>query len=85
MCALAEFEGNFNNIHKDFNDCREDWTRIYDSLVPSEEKFPARYENNMSEFEKLLVVKALRPDKLIPQIQRFIINIFGQKFVEIPA
>jgi len=85
MCALSEFEGNFKNIHTDFNDCREDWTRIYDSLVPSEEAFPERYESTMTDFEKLLVIKALRPDKLIPQIQKFIINQFGQKFVEIPS
>ena len=85
ICGLSEFEGNFDKIHLKFNDYREDWTRIYNSFEPWKEPFPEPYEATMSDFERILMMKFIRPDKMIPQMMEFIIKTIGQKFVDIPA
>lgn len=84
ICVLSEYEGNFTNIHKDFEVYKDEWTEIYESPEPWKIPFPEKYEESMSSFEKLVVIKSIRPDKLIPQVMEFIISQVGQKFVDIP-
>jgi len=31
ICVLSEYEGNFTNIHKDFEVYKDEWTEIYES------------------------------------------------------
>jgi len=36
-------------------------------------------------FRKLLVIRAIRPDKLVPSVSRFIVEYIGEKFVKPPT
>ena len=60
------------------------WANYYESATPWVEPLPAAMESKITLFERLLIIKALRPDKLIPLIQNFIIANLGQKFVDVP-
>ena len=41
--------------------------------------------DKLNSFQKLLVLRCLRPDKVIEGSQNFIIEKFGQRFVEPPV
>ena len=82
MCRLSDLP-NFKNFTKDLKKDIGVFKQIYDSLTPHEEKFPLKYEG-LSLFQKLLLLRTLRPDKIIPAIQKFIKADMGQKFIEPP-
>ncbi|XP_075982332.1 dynein axonemal heavy chain 1-like [Anticarsia gemmatalis] len=52
----------------------------YDSLSPH--KLPYPKDNQLDSFQKLLVLKCLRPDKLIPGLQDYVVTGLGARFVE---
>ena len=85
ICKLSEFKGPFENFHRSFEGLITEWTAIYESADPMKEPFPSPYEKSLNGFEKMLVMKIIRPDKIVPQIQKFVIENLGQKFVETPA
>lgn len=37
---------------------------------------------NLTEFEKLVLLRALRPDKVVPAMQKYVISVMGKKYVE---
>ena len=51
----------------------EDWKRIVEAELPEEENAPMK----MNEFQKLLALKCLRPDRLTQGIQKFISENLG--------
>lgn len=40
--------------------------------------------NKFSSFQKLCILRALRPDKIIPAIQRFVIKMMDNRYIEPP-
>lgn len=85
FCKLSEFKGPFDNIHITFESMGADWDRIYNSEDPLNEEFPQLLEKRLTYFEKLMVMKLVRPDKIVPMVQEYVIQSLGQKFVDIPA
>jgi dynein heavy chain len=85
ICRLNEFGGSFENIHRNFANYKEDWERIYKSPEPYNEPFPEIYEDSLTLFEKIMLMRCLRLEKLKPMIQNFVIENLGKKFVEPPA
>ncbi|XP_052130864.1 dynein axonemal heavy chain 3 [Frankliniella occidentalis] len=59
------------------------WKLFYDSPSPQTEKPPSPYAD-VKGLQKLVILRALRPDKLVPAIQEFISNNLGQSFIEPP-
>jgi dynein heavy chain len=84
ICKLSEFEGVFSNIHKNFEMNLDDWSRIYESNDPLAESFPPSYAARLTNFDRMLLIRVLRPDKIVPFIQKYVIDNLGQKFIEIP-
>lgn len=46
---------------------------------------PGEWDEKLNSFQKMLVLKAIRPDKIIPAIQNYILEKMGQKFLEPPT
>ena len=44
--------------------------------------FPSPWEENLSDFQKILLIRCLRPDKLTNAMQDFISKNLGEQFVE---
>jgi dynein heavy chain, axonemal len=40
--------------------------------------------DNFNSFQKLMILRCIRPDKLIPAVMDFIVEKLGQKFIEPP-
>jgi dynein heavy chain len=77
---LTNCEGVFESFIND----PDAWKVMYESSQPENEELPGTWENLLDDFDKLLVLKALRLDKLSNGIQKFILRKMGDKFVEAP-
>ncbi|KAG8433111.1 hypothetical protein GDO86_017410 [Hymenochirus boettgeri] len=60
------------------------WKMIYDSLNPQDESFPDNWQE-LTGINRLVVLRCLRPDKMVPAIQEFISDNMGKKYIEPPT
>ena len=75
---------HFGGIDTHLANHADEWRRLYDSATPETEPMPAPWERNLSQFEKLLVLRCLRPDKCVTAIQNFVEAHLGRRFIEPP-
>jgi len=60
------------------------WKEVYDSPSPDSLQFPAPFDA-ISGLDRLVVLRTLRPDKMVPAVQQFIVEKIGQQFIEPPT
>ncbi len=82
VCRLSKLE-NFEGFSKDFTAQIKEFQKVYDSQKPHEEKLPGKW-NSLDQLQKMLVLRAIRPDKLVPAAQEYISAKLGKEFVEAP-
>ncbi|RVE49566.1 hypothetical protein evm_005794 [Chilo suppressalis] len=74
--GLRGFKDNFeNNVQA--------WKDFYDLAAPHENPFPAPYEN-ITGIPKLIILRCIRPDKLIPLVQQYVVEEMGRPYIEPP-
>lgn len=61
------------------------WKVVFDAMDPHKLPIPEPFATKLTGFQKLLVLRCLRPDKVIPAIQDFVIDRLGTKFVLPPS
>lgn len=71
----------FKNFSTKFCDNLNSWKNFYDSVNPDKSLIPQPWENNLTKFEKLIVMRMIRPDKVTLKVAQFIKAGMGQKFV----
>jgi len=57
---------------------------MYDSSAPNEFVYPPPFDL-LPDLDKLVVLRTLRPDKMIPAVQRYIVDNLGQQYIEPPT
>ena len=76
---------SFKGIESHLMKKPDDFKAIYDAVEAQEVPLPEPFESKLDVFEKLVVLKALRPDKLKPGVQSWISQKLGQQFIEAPT
>ena len=68
----------------DVRDNTSKWREMYDSATPNEFKYPTPF-NLVGGLDKLVVLRCLRPDKIVPAVMEYIVDNLGQNFIEPPT
>ncbi|KAJ1569497.1 Dynein heavy chain 1, axonemal [Cladochytrium tenue] len=70
------------NFDEDFCDYIEGYRVIFDSPLPHREKLPGRWNDNLTKFQKLLIIRCLRADRVTSMVQDYVAEELGDRFVE---
>ena len=60
------------------------WRHVYDSASPETELLPEPWHSALSPFQKLCVLRTIRPDKLTRAVQIYVENSMGRRYIEPP-
>uniref|UniRef100_A0A452RTA0 Dynein axonemal heavy chain 3 n=1 Tax=Ursus americanus TaxID=9643 RepID=A0A452RTA0_URSAM len=78
--ALPKMKGLMEHVEQN----AEEWKLIYDSTWPHEENFPGSWKF-LKGLERMVILRCLRPDKIIPAIREFIAEHMGDVYIEAPT
>ncbi|XP_048509500.1 dynein axonemal heavy chain 3 isoform X1 [Athalia rosae] len=77
LTGLGAFQSSLeNNI--------SEWKTFYDLTNPQDYAFPAPFANEGKTLKKLVILRCIRPDKIVFAVQAFIVEHMGQSFIEPP-
>jgi dynein heavy chain len=63
----------------------DQYKHIFDSHKPHEEELPAPWNTKLNAFEKLIVLKAIRLDKVLPGVENWISAKLSKEFIIPPT
>ena len=81
---LSTFYDKYKSLSEHISENADDWRVLWDVPDPTNTHFPGPWETKLNTFEKLLVTRCIRPDKLPIAVQNFLMGKMGQKYVESP-
>lgn len=88
LCELSKIDDCFKSIVQNFNIDHHMWQDIFESNNPLREAFPQYMDSaglqDYSLFQKMCILKVLRPDKLIPAAKEYVVQEKGEQFVNPP-
>ncbi|XP_053154302.1 dynein axonemal heavy chain 1 isoform X2 [Hemicordylus capensis] len=73
---------NFSSFADDFVSNLYAFRKIFDSAEPHREPLPGKWDSILDPFQKLLVLRCLRGDKVTNAMQDFVSENLGQSFIE---
>ncbi|VDQ05732.1 unnamed protein product [Trichobilharzia regenti] len=76
---------SFHGIVTSFEQYSRDWNLWYTAAEPENSPLPGEWDNTLNEFQRMLIVRSLRPDRLAFCATSFIVNNLGSRFVEPPV
>ena len=74
----------FQPLMANFMEETDIWKSIYDSSEPQNCKYPEKVQDIFTSFERLLILRAIRPDKIIPGVQNYVVGELGERFITPP-
>jgi dynein heavy chain len=85
ICCLSTM-GAFYGFEEDFanKDNLVGWRRIFDSVDPQTGTYPGRWGKCLNSLQRMCVLRALRPDKIAPALQNFVIENMEIKYIQPP-
>lgn len=78
---------NFRNIMQSFESSGRDWAEWYRHPEPETPaaRLPGEWENRCTELQRLIIVRCLRPDRIVFATTAFIVNNLGARYTEPPV
>ena len=85
---ITEMDKNvpkFSGLVNSFESENRDWYSWYTNPKPEATDLPGEWQNSCNELQRMLLVRALRPDRVAFVVTSFIQTNLGQRFTEPPA
>ncbi|KAL3318211.1 Dynein heavy chain 7, axonemal, partial [Cichlidogyrus casuarinus] len=84
LCRLNDLPA-YQGIIDIFRGQLPQWKTIYDSLSPESEEIPEPINSRLTgPIQKMLIIRVLRSDKMVPMLQMFVEHQIGKKYIEPP-
>ncbi|XP_037873641.1 dynein axonemal heavy chain 12 [Bombyx mori] len=83
ICRLNDLKA-FRAFRDDFVKTIIKWQEVYDDIEPQNKTLPGGWDERLTQFQKLLVVRVLRPDKLTIAVSQFLEKEMGRKYTTPP-
>jgi dynein heavy chain len=74
---------SFLGLSQDFSTNISQWKELYDDSDPHLRALPGKWDT-LGIFQKLLILRCVRPDKMTPALQNFVADKLGKFFIEPP-
>uniref|UniRef100_A0A3Q3KFG5 Uncharacterized protein n=1 Tax=Monopterus albus TaxID=43700 RepID=A0A3Q3KFG5_MONAL len=75
----------FYLLHREaFIKCPEDFKPIYDSNEPCNISLPSPWCEQLNDLQKMILIRCLRPDKIVPAVIEYVTGKLGKMFVQPP-
>uniref|UniRef100_A0A3Q3MNV8 Dynein axonemal heavy chain 10 n=1 Tax=Mastacembelus armatus TaxID=205130 RepID=A0A3Q3MNV8_9TELE len=86
IMKLAElFPDQFGSLPDDVEKNSADWKSWYDLDGPEQVPFPMKYKDNLSAFQKLLLLRCFRVDRVYRAVTDYVTVTMGEKYVQPPV
>ncbi|KAK5646414.1 hypothetical protein RI129_004878 [Pyrocoelia pectoralis] len=83
LCRLDEYS-SFSGMKDHFSSNISEWRKLFDSPDPHIQPLPNPWDTKLSQFQALLVLRCIRPDKIVPAVQKFVEAQLGRRYIEPP-
>jgi dynein heavy chain, axonemal len=83
ICRCDDLPG-LNGFREHFQHNSNLWKELYDSKEPQLLNFPDPFNEKLNQFQKMIVIRCICPDKITPTVTEFVKKNLGQKFIEPP-
>jgi len=84
LFKMSELLPSLKGIDKFFIENNKAFQEIYDSNEPHNMPLPGVWNENVNSFQKMIILKCIRPDKITFSVKNFIMEHLGKAFVEPP-
>ncbi|XP_037090995.1 dynein heavy chain 10, axonemal-like [Pollicipes pollicipes] len=86
ICRLTQdFSDLFGNLPRDLKKRAEDWHKWYSSDRPEAEPLPGVYERQCSPFQRLMLLRSFRVDRVYLGVTDYVTEIMGENYVTPPV
>uniref|UniRef100_A0A673CHG9 Dynein axonemal heavy chain 10 n=1 Tax=Sphaeramia orbicularis TaxID=375764 RepID=A0A673CHG9_9TELE len=86
IVKLSElFPDQFGSLPDDVEKNCDEWKSWYDLDGPEQASFPMKYEENLSAFQKLLLLRCFRVDRVYRAVTDYVAVTMGEKYVQPPV
>lgn len=87
LCRLDQMSPTspqLKGFMEDFQEKVSKWHEYYDAAEPQNQHLPAPWHERLTDFQRMMVLRCIRPDKLLPMIVTFVSKSLGEKFTQPP-
>lgn len=75
--SLKRYQGLGDNMQSD----SDEWQKWFDSEMPEVAKFPGDYQKSLGNFDRLILLRAMRPDRVTTALRSWIAEMMGKEYV----
>lgn len=71
----------FANIGDNMQSDSDEWQKWFDAECPETAKLPGEYQKNLGNFDRLILLRAMRPDRVTTALKSWVEEMMGKEYV----
>ncbi|XP_050455387.1 dynein axonemal heavy chain 10 [Cataglyphis hispanica] len=80
----SDFPDKFEQLPEELRDYENEWKHWYDSDAPESDGLPSDYSKRLTPFEKLMLIRCFRVDRVYRGIINYVTDIMGEQYITPP-
>ncbi|KAF6266164.1 dynein heavy chain 9 [Scenedesmus sp. NREL 46B-D3] len=82
LCRASDLGPAWRGLAVHVAEHLDEWRVLYDSAAPQRVPLPGEWQARLDSFQRLLLLRAVRQDKLTPAIVAYVAEVMGGRFIE---